>query len=131
MKTLAVGRPKVPSTLLGRATDMTVKVTTNNASRLLVDAYEMTAKEREAFDYLDWDAIESGEDSPTFVRYRGELIPLNDFSASWGLRSESGLPDWLEGWDGFLAGSMSTGLVIKFVRDDNDRVIIGSFVVED
>jgi hypothetical protein len=33
---------------------MTVKITTNNVPREILDGWELTAREREDFDYLNW-----------------------------------------------------------------------------
>jgi hypothetical protein len=42
-----------------RTTDMSnLTVKTNNVPRLLIDAYELSEKERAEFDYLDWEAID-------------------------------------------------------------------------
>ena len=40
---------------------------------------ELTPDERKQFDYLDWDAIDAGTDSASFVRHRGELYDLGSF----------------------------------------------------
>jgi hypothetical protein len=105
-----------------------MRVITNNASRLIVDAYELTPAERKDHDYLDWDAIERGDDSASFVRYRGHTYLLNDFSADWGISRGTGLPSELSGWDGYLSDSFFSGIVIRYVPDDHDRVIMGTFL---
>jgi hypothetical protein len=56
-----------------------VKITTNNVPRDLIEAHELTEHERAEFDYLNWPAIDRGEDSATFVRYHGVLYDLAEF----------------------------------------------------
>lgn len=102
---------------------MNVKVRTNNVPREIVDAYELTVAEREPFDYLDWAAIEDGRDSASFVRYRGELMFLGDFTRDFGIAKGAGLPDYLARWDGYRSESFALATVIRFVGDD--RVIMG------
>ena len=57
---------------------MALKFRTNWHRRPIIDAWELTPAERLEFDYLDWPAIERGEDSASFVRYRGDLHDLGD-----------------------------------------------------
>ena len=108
-----------------------VTILTNNVPRPILDAWELTPAERAQFDYLDWQAIEAGEDSASFVRYRGELHDLGEFSASWGLSRESGLPDWLKGWDGYRSDSFFSGLVVRYVTGEGSGWIYpdGEYVV--
>ena len=90
--------------------DMTI--ITNHHRREIIDAWELTAKEREEFDYLDWEAIEKGEDSASFVRYRGELIDMGDVL----LCTDPTLT--AQGWQGFNADSFWSGMAFKYVRDE-------------
>ncbi len=53
----------------------TIKVITNNVPRDIIDAWQLTPAERCEFDYLDWAAIEHGNDSASFFRYRRQLRP--------------------------------------------------------
>ena len=55
------------------------KIITNNVPRDVIDASELTLKEQARFDYLDWPALERGEDSASFIRYRGEIYDLSEF----------------------------------------------------
>ena len=56
-----------------------MKITTNNVPRDTTDAWELTPDERKEFDYLDWAKIDAGEDSASFVRYRGDVLDLGTF----------------------------------------------------
>ena len=69
-----------------------VTVITNNVPRFVVEAYELSADERADFDYLDWTAIEAGEDSATFVRYKGELLDIGEFTVWTSL--DNPFPEW-------------------------------------
>jgi hypothetical protein len=106
----------------------TVKVITNNVPRDTIDAWELNADERAHFDYLDWSAIDAGNDSATFFRYKGELYDMSEFSASWGLTHNGGLPHWLNAWDGYMSDSFWSGMVVRYVKDDiNDRIVVGRY----
>lgn len=102
---------------------MTVKVVTNNVPRFVIDAYELTVKERAEFDYLDWPKIDAGEDSASFFRYRGQLYDLGEFSADYGITKGSGLPDHLSKWDGYMSESFFSALVVRYV--DSESVVVG------
>jgi hypothetical protein len=102
----------------------TLTIKTNNVPRLVIDAYELTIEERLEFDYLDWNAIETGSDSATFFRYKGQLYDLGEFQTT------SGMPDFspLRQWDGYLSDSFFSGIVVRFMPEsDWDHVIVGTF----
>jgi len=94
-------------------------IKTNNVPRDVIDAWELTADERERFDYLDWAAIERGEDRASFFRYRGELHDLGEFMVWDNPASPTRGP-----WDGFRSDSFFSGLVVRYV-DDCERVVVG------
>lgn len=102
-----------------------VTVVTNGRPRPVTYDYELDARERAMFDHLDWDAIERGEDSALFVRYRGDLLALSEFSAFTGLNRDASLPDPLAGWAGYLSESMFSALVIRFTDDTFEHVVVG------
>ncbi len=102
-----------------------VTVITNNVPRDIIDAWELGTKERAAFDYLDWDKIEKGEDSASFIRYKGELYDLGDF-----MRVErSGYPiyDWMNKWDGYISDTFFSGILVRYYGIEHDQVIMGRF----
>lgn len=101
-----------------------MRVITNNVPRDLIDAYELGEAERQEFDYLDWEAIDRGEDSAQFFRYKGDLHDLGEFTANWGMTRGSGLPDSLSKWDGYRSDSFFSALVVRYV-EDCERVIVG------
>lgn len=92
-----------------------MKTITNNVPRHIIDASSLTPAEREQFDYLDWDAIEDGRGSASFVCYLGELYDLGEFE-------RCGIP----GWDGQQTDSAFSATVIRFVQADyDDAVVVG------
>jgi hypothetical protein len=99
---------------------MSVKITTNNVPRPIIDGWDLTPEEREEFDFIDWAAVEAGNDNPAFFRYRGELYYLGDFMRWDGCGNEELLK-----WDGYNSDSYSTGLLVRYVGDY--RVVVASF----
>ena len=95
-----------------------MRVITNNVPRDLIDAWELTPAEREEFDYLDWAAIELGEDSASFFRFHGDLYDLGEFSV-WQTR-----PDMLREWDGYASDSAFSATVVRYV-DNCERIVVG------
>lgn len=91
-------------------------IITNNIPREIIDAWSLTAKEREEFDYLDWDKIEQGNDSASFFRYKGELYDLGEF-----MRAET------PGWDGIQSWSFSNGLFVRYVTRDSEWMVIVAY----
>jgi hypothetical protein len=100
-----------------------LRIITNRIPREVLDSFELTTAEREEFDYLDWAALDAGEDSASFIRYHGSTYDLGEFQTT------SGMPEFspLRQWDGYLSDSFFSGLVVKFV-DDCERVIVGRYV---
>lgn len=104
---------------------MTLTITTNNVPRDVIDAYELSADERAEFDYIDWPAVDRGEDSASFIRYRGDLYDLGEFLTTTELHPGAGHHD-LGAWDGYQSDTFFSGTVIRFV-DDCERVVVGRF----
>jgi hypothetical protein len=100
-----------------------IRVVTNNVPRFILDAWELTEKERGQFDYINWEGIEEGTDSATFVRYHEELYDLGEFTSDYGILKGSGLPDHLSKWDGYMGESFFSAVVVRIVSDD--QVIMG------
>ena len=93
-----------------------MRTVTNNVPRFILDSSELTAKEREQFDYLNWGKLDKGEDSASFVRYKGNILSLGDFMRS---------TDETDKWDGYYGISYFMAYVIK-VCDDGETVIMGT-----
>jgi hypothetical protein len=101
-----------------------MRIITNHVPRDVIDAWELTPAERAEFDYLDWPAIERGEDSASFFRYKGELHNLSEFSADYGITRGAGLPEALSKWDGYRSDSFFSALVVRYV-ENYERVVVG------
>lgn len=97
---------------------MGVRIITNNVPRFTVYAHELTAAEREQYDYHDWAAIDDGRDSATFFRYRGELYDLGNF-----IRIES--DDEFKDWNGYSGDSYFSGTLVKLI--DDESIIVGRY----
>lgn len=113
---------------------MTITIRTNNVPRPIINAWELTAKERSEFGYLDWDAIERGEDSASFIRYRGELYDLSEFvrivpqGGNGGAFAHYDHSGELSGWDGIRTDSFFSGIVVRYPREQNYR---GETILDD
>jgi hypothetical protein len=101
--------------------------TTNNHVREIVDGWEVPADVRTDFDYIDWEAVDNGSDSASFVKYRGDWHDLGDVMLA---------PDSIRrhGYDGFNSDSHWSGVAYRyFDRDGNnlDGVVIARVYIED
>lgn len=103
---------------------MPITVTTNNVPRPVLDAAELTAAERGDFDYLNWPAIERGEESASFFRYLGQTYDLGE------LQTTAGLGDALAGWDGYTSWTYFSGVAVRIVAD-GDAVVVGRYFAAD
>lgn len=104
-----------------------MKITTNHNRREIIDASQLTAKEREDFDHLDWAAMERGNDSASFVRYKGNLWDLGDMEPGPG----SSMPEELKGWNAYRSDTFFSGTVFRYVREDGeDLIICGTYYSE-
>jgi hypothetical protein len=93
-----------------------MKITTNNVPRPFIPANWIEDKERKEFDYLDWDAIDEGKESYDFFRYKGQLYNVDELQV-WSHD---------DNWDRYFAWTYFSGIVIKFVRDD-EEIIVGRY----
>lgn len=98
---------------------LTIK--TNNVPRPVIDAYELTDKERQEFDYLDWEAIDNGEDNTQFVRYKGELYDLSQFTFCRDLSAP------MNKWDGYFSDSAFSGILIRHNSNELDYVVVATY----
>lgn len=98
---------------------MALTVRTNNIPRDVIDAYELSESERAEFDYIDWPAVERGEASASFFRYKGRLYDLGEFDRA----NEVGHVSIPGQWDGFLSDSFFSGIAVRYV-DNYERVVV-------
>lgn len=86
-----------------------MQIITNNQPRPIISWYELTEKEKQAFDYL----TEEDVSYSSFFRYKGWVYYLSDFM-------RSGTP---HGWHGSYGQSFFDAILVKLV--DNETVIVG------
>lgn len=110
---------------------MALKIVTNNQFRPVINSWELTEKERKAFDYYNWEDIDNGEDNPQFFRYKGELHDLGKFkrivhfSRAVVFEHGTGNPELLK-WGGIRPDSYFSGLLVKY-SEDYESVKVGYF----
>jgi len=92
-----------------------MEIRTNHNRREIIDASQLTAKEREAYDYIDWRAIDEGRDSASFVRYKGQLYDLGG-----EVTRTSAFP----GWDGYVHWHAFGGVLFRYVTEDHETYVI-------
>jgi hypothetical protein len=104
-----------------RRNDMAITVKTNNVPRSILNSWDLTLSERAEFDYLDWDALEAGNDSRSFVRYRGRLYDLSDCDGN----PPPGTPGR---WARYISEDFCGGIVLRWVNpeDDDEGIVVGS-----
>lgn len=102
-------------------TDMTIR--TNHVPRDIVEAWELTEKEREDFDYLDWAKIEAGEDSASFFRYKGHTYDLSEFE-----RWDNPMSPTRGSWDGYRSDSYFSGVAVRYVGEECDQVVVATIL---
>ena len=88
-----------------------LRIISNNVPRAIVQAWELTEAERAEFDYLDWSAIERGEGTREFVRYRGETYDLEDTEGIFPADRR-----WFYQSDSFFSG-----VLFRYARAENPR----------
>lgn len=120
MKTMTKTQRQAHDVLHDIPKEKGLTIRTNNVPRFTIDAFELTSTEREEFDYLNWDAINKGEDSATFFQYKGQLHDLSQFM-------KCGHAFGLEGWEGYFSDSMFSGVLFKWAGADFDEVIVGMY----
>ena len=104
-----------------------VTVITNNVPREILNGWEVPADVRADFDYVDWGAVDEGADSVSFVRYRGEWYDLGDIPAR-SPHVPTDEPDPFEGWDGLASDSFFSGILVRYVAEDNyETVVMGRY----
>ena len=75
--------------------------------------------ERSEFDYINWDKVEKGEDSASFLLYRGDYYDLSEFTVPPPVFKNLG-------WDGYRPDSFFSGLLVKYV--DDESVVVGLYL---
>jgi chloramphenicol O-acetyltransferase len=102
-----------------------MKIKTNNNKRALITFNELTAQEREQFDYVKAND-EMNEFDTRFMRYKGCTYDVHEFSVI-----TAGMQEHVEafkGWHGYASDSFFSGVMIRFVNNAGDEVIAATFI---
>jgi len=97
-----------------------IAIHTNNVPRPVLYGYELTVAERAELDYLSDEEISERN----FARYRGNIHDIGDFVTTSPGPWNFGLPSEFEGWDGYQSDSFFSGILVRYV-DDNEAVVMG------
>lgn len=102
--------------------DVTIRC--NNVPREIIDGFHLNEKDRQEFDYIDWEAIDNGSDGASFFRYKGNLYDLGEamYINAKALPADS----FLKGWQGYYGDSFFSGVLVKYTQDC-EQVIIGQY----
>ncbi len=96
---------------------MSTTITTNYHHRTILGGWDLTPAERAEFEYVNWSAVERGEDSVSFLRYRGQVYDLNDTEPG---PDRSGMPGELKDWGAYVSDTFFSGIVFRWVQDPDD-----------
>lgn len=94
-----------------------MKIKTNNVPRQCLCGPDLTDKERKEFDYLS----EDEQANWRFVRYKGWVYDLHEFSCT----TKQIMEDELKDWHGYRSDSFFSGVVVKY--KDDDTVVMGTY----
>lgn len=95
---------------------MSLEIITNHVYRDTVSGFELTAKERKEFDWMNEEEIINS----SFVRFKGWTYYIGDF-----MRIEHNSD--LKGWDGYSSDTFFSGVLIKLDPEDGERVLMGTY----
>ena len=97
---------------------MPVKITTDNIPREVLNW--IPGENHGEFDYIDWRKVQDGEESVSFVKYKGEYYDLNDTEGVFPADNA-----WV-----YISGTFFSGKVFKFPDNDAETVICGTYYEE-
>jgi ABC-type transport system substrate-binding protein len=97
---------------------MSLTIKSNSIPRDILNHWELTDKEKQEFDYIDF---KDENCSATFFRYKGNVYDIGEF-----MRIERHPDSEFMKWDGYSSDSYFSGIVIKYVND-NEQIIVGSY----
>lgn len=98
---------------------MPVSIITNNQPREILSWIPESAQKEH--DYINWEAIENGSDSCSFVCYKGTYWNINE--------TEGGFPhgnDWY-----YISMTYGFGYLFKLVDVENEMMVIcGTYIIK-
>lgn len=94
-----------------------LSIRTNNVPRLPLYGSDLSPHERAEFDYLGEDL-----DAREFVRFKGHVYDLGEFSHTRQMPRDNPLSKW----DGVHSDSFFSGVCIRWCAD-RERVVVGQF----
>ena len=90
-----------------------LEIKTNNTPRAVLDWHDLTKAEQGEFDYLE------DPETADFVRYKGTVYDLGEFLIT---------PRDLAEWHGYSPDTYFSGIVVRFIANDPDYVIVGTYM---
>ena len=97
-------------------------IITNNQPRDVLNGWDLTPAERAEFDYIDWPAVERGEASADFVRYKGQLYDLGDTEGMFPADRR-----WFYLSDSFFSGVLFRYPMDEFGHVDTEAIVCGRY----
>lgn len=94
-------------------------IVTNRQPRDILHWWDLSAKERAEFDYLD---TKDRQNEAAFFRYRGATYDLGEFMATRGMPEFSPLV----AWHGYHSDSYFSGVLVRYT-DDFEHVVAGRY----
>jgi hypothetical protein len=95
-----------------------MNIKTNHHRYPILSWFDLSAKEQKEFEYLD---TEDRKLDASFFRYKGVVYDLGEFIVI--PQQATGL----EKWDGYSSDSFFSGVLVKYVEDIHDHVIVGTY----
>lgn len=98
-----------------------MKIKCNNKPRQFIYGYELTNKEKQEFDYIDPNEL----DSHAFVRYKGHVYDVSEFML---IEQSTNTNAQYKGWDkfdGFCSDTFFSGVLIKTI--DSDTCVLATY----
>jgi hypothetical protein len=97
---------------------MALEVITNNIPREILNAWDLTEKERSEFDHLNFDGQ---DDFAQFFRYKENVYHLQDIPSI-----DINAPKEFAGWNGLLSETFFSGILVRWANDF-ESVIVGRY----
>jgi|HubBroStandDraft_3_1064219.scaffolds.fasta_scaffold11611_4 hypothetical protein len=101
-----------------------MNIKTNHHQHPILSWFDLSAKEQKEFEYLD---TEDRQLDASFFRYKGVTYDLGEFLViPQHVATNTQFEGW-EKWDGYSSDSFFSGVLVKYVEDIDDHVIVGTY----